>query len=189
MLHTGATGFIVGGTAGIIRSATPLLFATASSIQTFTVGSTFWATRSGILQAWIPPNQEPTPSDLTKVSTAAGGITGGAIALLFRGRSNVIPGAVMFSLFGFLGQAAHDSYLARKAAPVLEAKVGFWRRMSEKPWSPVTVMTDDEYAELLRKKMMRVDVEIAILDDRIEALKKEQQVYDAEKAATAASTE
>ena len=111
------------------------------------------------------------------------------MALLFRGRSNALPGALMFSLFGLLGQSAHNRYSARKATVELEPKVGFWRRMSEKAWSPVTVMSDEEYAELLQRKMMKVDVEIAILDDRIASLRKEQQVYDAQKAAAATSAE
>ena len=33
---------LVGGFAGIIRSSTPTLFALASGIQWFTLGTTFW---------------------------------------------------------------------------------------------------------------------------------------------------
>jgi predicted benzoate:H+ symporter BenE len=38
----GGTGILVGGVAGIVRSTTPILFATASGFQWFAVGSTFW---------------------------------------------------------------------------------------------------------------------------------------------------
>lgn len=164
-----------------------MIFATASAIRFFTIGTAFWATRSQIVQAWTPPDRDLSPSDFIKASTIAGGITGGLSALVFRGRSNYLPATFMFSLFGYAGQTAYNSYLTRGSQTELEPKVGFWKRMSEKAWSPVTVMSDDEYAELLRKKMMRVDVEILILDDRIEALKKEQQALNAEETASASS--
>lgn len=36
------SGLIVGGFAGVLRGSTPFLFALASGIQWFTLGSTFW---------------------------------------------------------------------------------------------------------------------------------------------------
>jgi hypothetical protein len=38
----GVSGLLVGGVTGVLRSATPTLFALASGIQWFTLGSTFW---------------------------------------------------------------------------------------------------------------------------------------------------
>ena len=109
-----------------------------------------------------------------KASTASGGITGAAMALLTRGRSNVIPGALMFSLFGFLGQIGYNKYNERRDVDE-PPKPGFWKRMSEKSWSPVTVMTNDEYTEMLKEKMLKIDVEISILEDRIQALREQQK--------------
>ena len=80
----------------------------------------------------------------------------------------------MFSLFGFLGQTAHNRFTAPSLEPA-EPKQSFWKRMSEKPFSPVKHLSNDEYAEMLREKMFKVDVEISILEDKIAALKKEQQ--------------
>ena len=105
-------------------------------------------------------------------STVSGGITGGVVAFLVRGRANALPGAIMFSLFGLAGQTT-SNWLARPREISEDApKRGFWRRMSEKPWSPVTVMSDDDYARMLKEKMLRVDAELSILDDRIAALQK-----------------
>jgi hypothetical protein len=36
------SGILVGAFAGVIRSSTPILFALASGIQWFTLGTTFW---------------------------------------------------------------------------------------------------------------------------------------------------
>lgn len=92
------------------------------------------------------------------------------------GRSNAIPGALMFSLFGWAGQSIYNRLDAPKAAIAPEdRKPGFWRRLADRSWSPVKVMNNDGYAQLLRDKMLRVDVEIAVLDDKIEALRKQQQ--------------
>lgn len=79
----------------------------------------------------------------------------------------------MFSIFGFLGQKTGNWYYARPL-PDPEAK-GFWRRMSERSFSPVTVLTNEQYAEMLREKLLKVDVEIAVIEDKIAALKQEQQ--------------
>jgi len=46
--------------------------------------------------------------------------------------------------------------------------------MAQKSWSPVTVMSNEEYADMLREKMLKADVEIAVLEDTITALRKQQ---------------
>ena len=85
----------------------------------------------------------------------------------------------MFSLFGFLGQTGHNRLSARPE-PGAVPKQGFWKRMSEKSFSPVTVMSNEEYAEMLRGKLLKVDVEISILDDKIAALKQQQEELEAQ---------
>ncbi|KAK3721520.1 hypothetical protein LTR37_003076 [Vermiconidia calcicola] len=176
----GTTGFILGGAAGIVKGTTPFLFATASGLQTFGLGTTFWICRSTVLQAWTPEYQKP--NDLVKASALSGAITGGSLALLTRGRSNVIPGALMFSLFGFLGQSAYNKISVKSESVRDESKQGFWRRMSEKSWSPVKIMNDEEYAEMLREKMLKVDVEISIIDDKIAALRNQHEIEGAKES-------
>lgn len=93
----------------------------------------------------------------------------------------------MFSLFGFLGQTAANKLSARRQV-VADPQQSFWRRMSEKSFSPVTVLTDEEYAEMLREKMLKVDVEISIIDDKIAALRKlEQQEFERKEPALTTS--
>lgn len=52
-------------------------------------------------------------------------------------------------------------------------KPGFWRRMADAKWSPVTVMTNEEYAQMLQKKVLQVDAEIAVIDDKINVLREQ----------------
>ncbi|KAK5115840.1 hypothetical protein LTR85_009434 [Meristemomyces frigidus] len=166
-------GFLFGGTSGILKGTTPFLFATASGIQTFALGTTFWACRGTYLQLRSTAGTHAS-SDYIQASTLAGGLSGGIVALVTRGRRNVLPATVMWSLFGCVGQLAYNRYsVAPKEQQ--QPKVGFWQRVAEKRWSPVTFMSNEEYAEKLREKLLKVDVEIAVLDDKIAALRKQQQ--------------
>ena len=85
----------------------------------------------------------------------------------------------MFSLFGCLGQIATNKFTAPREISV-DSKPGFWRRMSEKSYSPVTVLSNEEYAEMLQEKLLRVEAEIAVIDDKIAALKKQERDADVE---------
>lgn len=51
----------------------------------------------------------------------------------------------------------------------------FWTRVARQRWSPVRVLSDEEYIEMLRERMLKVDVEIAILDDKIAELRVQQE--------------
>ncbi|KAL8661571.1 MAG: hypothetical protein Q9202_005457 [Teloschistes flavicans] len=112
------------------------------------------------------------------------------------GRKNIIPGIIMFSLFGFAGQHIYNALDARQGSPVAvkdarptelssvttpqsnQVSVAstnpnksldqpIWRRALNSSWSPMKVLSDEEYEKLLRKKLLRVDAEIAILDENI----------------------
>ena len=83
----------------------------------------------------------------------------------------------MFSLFGLIGQAAMDRVVARRSET---ASVGladssrsesFWRRVAESKWAPFKVLSDDEYEVMLREKLLRVNAELAIIDEKIEKLR------------------
>ena len=41
-------------------------------------------------------------------------------------------------------------------------------RIAKSRWSPVEVLTDEQYRKILQEKLLRVDAEIALIDDRIE---------------------
>jgi hypothetical protein len=95
----GASGLIVGGVSGLLRSSPPVLFAAVSGIQWFALGSTFWgmfmsilcrpaltglnpklATRGAMLHAW--GIGEATPKERTYASGVAGAFSGGTVGLL-----------------------------------------------------------------------------------------------------------
>lgn len=167
---SGAAGFVTGGVAGVIRNSPPLLFALGSSIQWFGLGTTFWGTRSFIFQAW-DTGKGLTRSDKVSASTIAGGVAGSGVGLLTRGPRNAIPGAIMFSLFGFLGQTVSNRFDKSDMPVSDEPQLNFWQRFASLKWMPVTVLNDGEYENMLRERQLKLEAEIALVDERIEALK------------------
>ncbi|CAK3812591.1 unnamed protein product [Lecanosticta acicola] len=182
----GAAGFLFGGATGIIKGWPPGLSATVSALQTFALGTTFSFSRSFVIRAWtVEGRPPPSGFDLVKASAVAGAVSGGIVGAIARGRSNVLPGAFMFALFGGAGQFLLNS---RRESKTEQPKENFWKRMSDKSWTPFRVLSNEEYAEMLKEKMLKVDVEIAVIDDKIAALKEEQRKEQAAAASSATST-
>ncbi|PPJ53049.1 hypothetical protein CBER1_11362 [Cercospora berteroae] len=171
---SGGAGFLFGGAVGIVRNLPPFLSAGATSLQTFGLGTVLTHTRLTIIRAWTTDEHKPTPGELTAATALAGGLSGGSVGALFRGRRNIIPGAIMWSIFGATGQYMYNSW--SKAPQQGETqRSGFWQRMSEKSWTPFKVLSNEEYAKMLEEKMLKVEVEISILDDKIAAMKEQQR--------------
>lgn len=78
----------------------------------------------------------------------------------------------MFSLFGAASQtgfnALDSSHTAKvEAGPVEKRTLTQW--VAAQSWSPFSVLTDAQYEDILREKILKLDVEIALINDRIQA--------------------
>lgn len=199
-------GLIFGATVGTLRTQTPVLFSLAAGVQWFAIGSTFWSVRSTILQRdglqnWWNQTRgaplverqdlDPTPQDRVRASTIAGAFTGCSVGLIFRGPRNAIPGTFMFSLFGWAGQRGYQYFDARNSASIQEAremreegvqKDNFLQRVAKSKWSPMSILSEEEYDKLIGEKVLAVEADIALIDDRIEALRKQQRELEASKS-------
>jgi hypothetical protein len=125
----------------------------------------------------------PTLSDKVRASTIAGAFTGFSLGMMFRGPRNVLPGTIMFTLFGWTGQKGYN-YLDSRNSQDLREQAQLKAKGEDKPkdtlvqkfakskWSPMSVLTDEQYEEMLQEKLLKVEAEIAIIDDRIEGVKK-----------------
>lgn len=95
----------------------------------------------------------------------------------------------MFSIFGLLGQTIYNSMDAQHTQELRlaategqkEADSTIWRRVADSKWSPMKVLSDEEYENMLREKLLRVNAEIALVDESIERLRVEHQKSSAEK--------
>lgn len=178
-------GFMFGGAVGILKNLPLSLSAGVTSLQSFGLGAVFTFTRLSVIQAWTTELQTPTPGDLIKATAIAGAFSGGSLGALFRGRKNVIPGAIMWCIFGATGQFMYN----RRTLPAQRAEPkgpGFWQSMSDKSWTPFKVLSNEEYAGMLKEKLLRVEAEISIIDDKIAAMKGQQQAEVAREGEAAA---
>lgn len=87
------------------------------------------------------------------------------------GPRNIIPGTIMFALFGSAGQALYDKADARNSAkPAVDPNEKKTSWLNSK-WSPVSVLSDAEYEAILREKLLGVEAQIAIVDENLKALR------------------
>jgi hypothetical protein len=97
------------------------------------------------------------------------------------GPKNVIPGALIFALFGAAGQAIYNSADARASSlPPQTAEKDLKNSWLNSKWSPMKVLTDKEYESMLREKLLNVEAEISLVDERIAALREVEREREME---------
>jgi hypothetical protein len=55
------------------------------------------------------------------------------------------------------------------------------QRVAESKWIPLRSLSDQEYREMLSEKLLSIEAEIALLDDKIEELEKSRPVPSSSK--------
>jgi hypothetical protein len=74
----------------------------------------------------------------------------------------------MFSIFGAIGQTVYNITEARHSASAFSTvrsdTLALW--LSSK-WSPVKVLSDNEYESILKEKLLKANAEIASVDDEL----------------------
>lgn len=89
----------------------------------------------------------------------------------------------MFTLFGYGGQHAYDFLDRRHTETILKEirmkeedkeKENWLQRAAKSKWSPMSVLTDEEYERMLNEKLISVEAEIALIDERIEEFRKKE---------------
>lgn len=72
----------------------------------------------------------------------------------------------MWGVLGAGGQIIANGMSNRK--PKVKDENDSWLRSN---WSPLRKLTDQEYIDMMEEKILRVDADIALIDDRIAELK------------------
>ncbi|KAF8469019.1 hypothetical protein BDZ91DRAFT_82311 [Kalaharituber pfeilii] len=179
---TGSAGLVTGAVIATLKSRSRVgLFALGMSINWFALGSTYWGYRGALIQlvqSQYPHMPIDSPRDRIALSGAAGALTGATVGLILRGRSNVIPGAIMWGLIGTAGQYAytvadkrHALNLTRQSSRSGLEEGDFWKRAFRSNWSPIKRLTDKEYKAMLEEKLLVIQADIALVDEEIEKLK------------------
>ncbi|KAH9877809.1 hypothetical protein J1614_003026 [Plenodomus biglobosus] len=206
-------GLAVGAVYGTLRTQTPVLFSIISGAQCFALGTTFWGVRTSILSSaglqnwWHTTRGAPTRlrhdlnhtrNEKLRASTMAGAFTGFSLGFLFRGPRNVIPGTFNFALIGCLGQLGYNYLDARNSTEIeqnaeLKAKgedkpkESLIHRFAKSKWSPMSVLNDEEYEKMMQEKVLYVEAEIAMIDDRIAEFRKKAAESQGKEAQTSST--
>ncbi|KAI0449541.1 hypothetical protein F5B21DRAFT_494119 [Xylaria acuta] len=161
---TGGIGLLFGAGSGIVRSAPPTLFALFAGLQWFALGSSYMASRDLLHHAW-GGEENMKSSDLVKASGVAGGVSG-MVGGMIRGPRNILPGILFFGTLG-----AGSSYVSQLTGGNDSKPKTSWL---DSKWSPMQRLSDKDYMNKIEEKILRLDAEIAIIDDNIASLKSSQ---------------
>ncbi|KAG8165513.1 hypothetical protein KVR01_004065 [Diaporthe batatas] len=176
----GVCGILFGATSSIIRGVkTPVLFSLVSGFQWFGISSVFYGTRK-MAVARYGPEHNVTPAQKVGASAIAGAVSVVPVGLLLRGPRSILPGSVIFSLLGAGGQLASNSWSGSET-PAKKSNGWFTSK-----WSPMTKLSDEDYKVMLEEKILRVEADLAILDENRAALLAEEESRP--KPATESST-
>ena len=92
----------------------------------------------------------------------------------------------MFTLFGYVGQTIYNKldarYSEQAAVEIHKEKVekkGFWNKVADRKWSPMKRLSDEEYGNLLKERLLRVEADIALVDEELEKVRGEERVTNA----------
>ncbi|GAM34657.1 hypothetical protein TCE0_015r02372 [Talaromyces pinophilus] len=179
---SGCTGLLYGGASGILRASKhPVVHTLAHGIHFSIWGTSFWFIRSNILHFHY--QNEATQQQRKYVSAISGGLSGGAITRLMGAKFT--PGFIVFSLVGYLGQTGFnvaESWHQENAGKEAAKPKSILERMAASKWIPLRALSDDDFRDILKEKVLSIEVEIALLDDKIRSLEEER-------AASAASVQ
>ncbi|TGJ84420.1 hypothetical protein E0Z10_g4360 [Xylaria hypoxylon] len=165
---TGGIGLLFGAGTGIVRSAPPTIFALFAGFQWFTLGSSYMASR-GLLCHALGGEENLSSPGLVKVSGMAGGVAG-MVGGMIRGPKNILPGMLFFGTLG-----AGSSYLSQLTQGTESGPKTSWL---DSKWSPMQPLSDQDYIDKVEEKILRLDAEIAIIDENIASLKASSQSPD-----------
>lgn len=84
----------------------------------------------------------------------------------------LVPGLVIFSLLGYGGQSAFNYVDKWQMERAQSPSKPFLQRIAESKYIPLRHLSDEEYRGMLSEKLLSIEAEIALLDEKIEDLEK-----------------
>ncbi|OJJ37563.1 hypothetical protein ASPWEDRAFT_39276 [Aspergillus wentii DTO 134E9] len=167
---SGSAGLVYGGISGVIRSPHPVIHSISCGIHWAACGTSFWWLRSNILK--LHYEDQASPKQRAYVSALSGGISGGAVTRLMGGR--LIPGVVVFSILGYLGQSSYNAIDTWQMEHANTPTKPILQRMAESKWIPLKSLSDDDYRGMLSEKLLSIEADIAIIDEKIDLLEQQK---------------
>lgn len=101
------------------------------------------------------------------------------IGLLLRGPRSVLPGVFVFSLLGAGGQYAANRWSASTSASASGSPSVEKTSWVNSRWSPMTKLSDEQYETLLEDRILKLDADIAVINENIAVLKAQKEAQKA----------
>lgn len=76
----------------------------------------------------------------------------------------------MIGLLGFAGQAGYNMISATQQSSS-SPRPSIVQQLTESKWVPLKALSDQQYEEILQEKLLKVEVEISMIDEKIATLK------------------
>lgn len=83
---------------------------------------------------------------------------------------------VVFSLLGYVGQLSYNAIDQWQLELANAPSKSFLERMADSKWVPLKSLSDDEYKGILGEKLLGIEAEIALIDEKIEELEKAKSI-------------
>lgn len=90
---------------------------------------------------------------------------------------------MLFSLFGYVGQKTWNFVERRQQENDGKGPKPILQRMADSKWIPLRSLSDDEFRNLLNDKLLSIEVDISLLDEKIESLDRERALEQSRKSA------
>ncbi|KAJ9652206.1 hypothetical protein H2198_008510 [Neophaeococcomyces mojaviensis] len=163
-----------------LKGRSALVWGGVAGGQCFVLGTTFWlarsVVRSNLVQGRGQMFTDSSREDL--ISSGIGGSFAGLAGGALRGPRNMLPGAIVLGLIGLGGQAAYTGLAAIIESP--RERRSILQVLSDSSWWPLKSISDEDYEHELMEKVIAIEAEIAIIDEKMLGLK-QQSVGTAEK--------
>ena len=78
----------------------------------------------------------------------------------------------MIGLIGCAGQSGYETFSEKKSDINSVDSRPLMERLSESKWMPLKSLSNEKYAQMLNDKLLRLEVEISMIDDKIANLQK-----------------
>lgn len=82
---------------------------------------------------------------------------------------------MIFSLLGYVGQRSYTAVDGWHANEQVNPSKPLSQQLSESKWVPFRILSDEQYKEMLSEKLLSVEAEIALIDDKIQRLQSQNQ--------------
>jgi hypothetical protein len=76
----------------------------------------------------------------------------------------------MIGLLGFAGQGGYNM-ISTSQQSESSPRRSIMQRLTESKWVPLKALPDQQYEEMLQQKLLKIDVEISMIDEKVSALR------------------